>query len=87
MIFWSDPAYPQEDIQITITASNGWHEALVHFPNDVVLDKAKRILKEQGYSPPRDRWHWEKKEITYMRTTDTLYSLKLRHSPQGDEEE
>ncbi len=69
----------------------GWHEALVQYGGEderETLQSAQKVLKGQGFYTPRDRWYWEKKDITYMRSTDTYYKLKVRHkAPTGEEEE
>ena len=69
----------------------GWHEALVKYDGSErkeVLATAKNILKEQGFYRPRDRWMWDKVDVTYMRSSDVYFKLKVRHkAPEGEEEE
>ena len=93
MILWSDPANPANDFLMSIDGPDraGWHEALVQYDGEnetKTLQSAQKVLKEQGFYRPRDRWYWEKQDITYMRSTNTYYKLKVRYKlPEGGEEE
>lgn len=92
MILWSDPNNPEREFLMSIVGPDraGWHEALVQYDGEEegqTLESAQKVLTEQGYYRPRDRWYWEKQDITYMRSTDTYYKLKVRHkAPMGEEE-
>ncbi len=91
MILWTDPANPDKEFLMSIVGPDraGWHEVLVKYEGEEekpTLDSEKKVLKEQGFYRPRDRWYWEKQDITYMRSTDTYYKLKVRHKePAGEE--
>jgi hypothetical protein len=93
MILWSDPANPEREFLMSVIGPDraGWHEALVQYEGEEkkeTLQSARKVLKEQGFYRPRDRWYWEKESITYMRSNNTYYKLKVRRkAPEGEEEE
>jgi len=76
-------------MSITDADRAGWHEALIHFPyGEPHFKRVQGILEELGYYRPRNRWEWDKQEVTYMRSVDDYYLTKLRYKePEGEEEE
>jgi len=89
MILWTDPDDEQRVCYISISDADraGWHEALVKFPDKEDLKLATSILKEQGYTRPNDRWgrnSWHKEESTYMRKTETYWTIKMRKGGEND---
>ena len=93
MILWSDPTKPGQEFLMSIDDADraGWHEALIKYDGDEpkqILKTAKNILKEQGFYRPHDRWMWDKVDVTYMRSSDVYFKLKVRRkAPEGEEEE